>query len=473
MAIVVTINGVDRTRKIAMETLRIDNILTRKRDSCRFRVNQNTGDPYVPNLGEEIIITLNGSRVFGGIIVERDQRSISYGVADWTFICDDYTRLLDRRLIPNTYENVTVNEILADIQANYMPAGFTVSGVNCPVQVKYVRFNYVPISKAIEQLAEITGYDWFVDYNKDINFFSPTTNPAPVDIEDNNGSHEYESLVVRTDNSQIKNSIVVRGGEYKGFSFTGEIEADGSDRIFRLPYKFSEFAASVTGEPLDVGIDNIDDENLHDALYNFNEKILKFKETDKPSSGAVLRYSGLPHLPVIVKVKSQASIESLSAAEGGDGLAEYLIVDKSINSKEGARQRALAEIQIYATTLSEGEFRTELTGFRAGQRVRVNSSARGVDSYFIINKVTLTQWHKDSFIYDISLVSTKSFDFIDLMMRMLLAETKKIEIAEDETVDILDSFEDDLTISDDALSTTTSEGPYLYDSGLWGFSTWT
>lgn len=472
MALVVTINGTDRTDKVAKDSLKIENILTRKRDSCKFKIVSHAGDTYAPSLGQEVIITLNGTRVFGGIIVDREQKALTYNLFEWQIVCDDYTRLLDRRLIPDTYENTTVDAILADIQTNYMPTGFTITNVDCPVTVKYVRFNYVPVSKAIEQLAELAGYDWYVDYSKDIHFFAPTTNPAAIDIEDNNGSHEYESLVIRTDNSQIRNAIVVRGGEYLGLSFTGEIEANGTDYVFPLPYRFTEFRATLTGDPLTIGTDYIDDPDTKDALYNFNEKVIKFKTGDTPTVGSVLRYSGLPHLPVIVKVKSQDSIATLSASEGGDGISEYLIVDKSINSKQGARQRALAEIQIYASTLSEGEFRTETTGLKAGQRIRINSASRGVDQYFVINKVTLAQWGTDSFIYEVSLISTKSFDFIDVMTRLLLAETKKIEISENETVDILHTFEEDLTISDSVTATTTA-GPYEYDVGArYGFSTY-
>lgn len=472
MALLVTINGTDRTDKIAKDSLKIENILTRKRDTCKFQITSHAGDTYAPSLGQEVIVTLDGTRVFGGIIIDREQKASTYNLFNWLVTCDDYTRLLDRRLIPNAYENMTVDAIIADIASNYMPTGFTITNVDCPITVKYVRFNYVPVSKALEQLAELVGYDFYIDYSKDVHFFKPDNNLAAIDIEDNNNSHYYDSLVIRTDNSQIRNSIVVRGGQYLGLSFTGESEADGTDYIFPLPYKFSDFRATLTGDPLSLGVDYLDDPNNYDALYNFNEKVLRFKPEDIPTAGSVLRYSGLPYLPVIVKVSSQEAISTLSSTEGGDGISEYLIVDKSINSKEGARQRALAEIQIYATTISEGEFLTETTGLKAGQKIRINSTSRGIDQYFIINKVTLTQFGTNSFIYEVSLISTKSFDFIDVMTRLLLAETKKIEIGEDETVDILHSFNDGFGFSD-AVDATTSSGPYEYDSGSrYGFSTY-
>lgn len=472
MAILLTVAGTDRTERVAANSIKIQNILTRKRDSLTFKVRSYTGDTFTPSLGQEVIVTLDGTRVFGGIIVEREMVSQTYKTFDWAITCEDYTRLLDRRLVPDAYENQTVDEIIADIKTRYMPAGFTTVNVNCPVTTKYVRFNYVPVSRALEQLAELTGYDWYVDYNKDIHFFLPSSEPAPIDIEDGNGSHEYDSLIIRSDNSQIRNSIVVRGGEYRARSFTGEYEFLGTEAVVPLPYKFSEFAATLTGDPLSVGIDNIDDPNDFDALHNYQEKVLKFKPEDKPSVGSVLVYAGLPNVPVIVRVSSQAAIANLSSDEGGDGVVEHLIIDHSISSKEGARQRALADLEIYKTTLSDGEFMTTTAGLKAGQRIRINSTSRGIDEYYIINRVTLAQWTTGAFVYQVSLVSTKSFDMIDLLTRLLLAETKKIQIAQDETVDILHNFSEEVALTDAVASTTSSEGPYLYDTALWGFSTW-
>jgi hypothetical protein len=113
------------------------------------------------------------------------------------------------------------------------------------------------------------------------------------------------------------------------------------------------------------------------------------------------------------------------------------VVDKAINSKEGARQRALAEINSYGATLSEGEFVTEQSGLRAGQRIRINSIALGIDEYFIINKVTSRMKDYQAMYYNISLITTKTMDFISVMKKILLAETKKIEINADEILELV------------------------------------
>jgi hypothetical protein len=273
----------------------------------------------------------------------------------------------------------------------------------------------------------------------------PSATAAPVDLTDAGGIYSNGSLIIRRDTSQLRNSIVVRGGEYLGTEFTAAMRADGKQFVFNLPYSYTDFKATLTGNPLHLGIDYISDPNAYDALYNFNEKLLRFKDTDVPSLNATLSFAGKPHLPVITKFKSQAAIDSIFSAEAqGDGKYEYLIVDKSINSKEGARQRAQAEINTYGDTLSEGEFESEQAGFAAGQQIFINSAALGVAEYFMINRVISRMKDLDTMIYQISLITTKTMDFIAVLKKLLQAEAKQIGLKVDEsqdTTEILDIAE--------------------------------
>lgn len=448
MSIAITIAGTDRTTRVEKDSIVIQNILTRKRDKCNFSILHNPTYAFTPTVGQEVIITLDGTRVFAGVIVGLEQETTSYKLVRWKVECEDYTRLLDRKLVTGAFENQTIDQIMTSLASSYFPTGFTTGGVNAPVTVKYVNFSYKPLSKCIELLADYAGYDWYVDYNKVLYFFKQSSVNAPVDIEDDNGSHIYESLRIRRDNSQVRNSIVVRGGEYLGNTYTAEIDCNGVDFVFPLPYKFSDFQATLTGQSLNLGVDPIDNPDLFDALYNFQEKIIKFRESRKPSVGSLLKAFGRPYLPVIIKLQDTNSIATFSADEGGDGVYEYLILDKTIKTKEGARQRARAELNTYATTLSEGEFQTHMTGFRAGQRVLINSTTRSLNEQFIVNKVTLKQFDTDSFFYEISLITTKTFDLIDLLVKLSLDKNNEIEINPDEVVNVFYVFQDNPSFTD-------------------------
>lgn len=472
MAFQLLIDGNDRTRKVAEGSLKISNVLTNRRDTCDFIIVAHAGDTYVPTLGEEVIVYDGATKIFGGVIVTLESSPVSYKIIHHKISCQDYTRLLDHRLVPDSFTNQTVDEIIVTLKASYFPEDFTINNVNAPVTIKYIAFKYRPLAVCLEDLAKLINYDWYVDYDKDVHFFAKESMAAPFDLADDTGTYHYDSLVIRKDNSQIRNSIIVRGGEYIGSQLTTLIETTGIDAIYPLPYRFADFATHLTGHVLDLGIDNIDNADAHDALYNFQEKIIRFKEGDKPSSGKSMRISGKPYLPVIVKYKSPADILAMVSAESNatftsDGIYEYLIEDKSINSKEGARQRAQAEITAYAQTLSEGEFTTESSGLRAGQAININSASRDLNEMFIINQVVINQFTATQLIYNISLITTRTFDLIDVLQRLLLQSTKNIEIDPNEVTDTIYELSDEAEFSDSLTTPSTYVGasyPYVWET---------
>jgi hypothetical protein len=449
MAVTINIDGTDRTNKVQWRSLKITNALTSQQDVCQFDILwESVNHTYKPTIGEIVEVIDGSTTVFKGPIVAIEDNPTNYRSSLLRIDCRDYGRLLDRKLVVNIYENQTVNAIVADIISTYT-SGFTTNNVNSSLTIDYIAFNYETVSEALAQIAEVGSLDWYVDSDQDIHMFAKEENSAPTAVEDDNGVIYAQSLVVRDDNSQVRNQIYVRGSEYEGTKFTAEMESDGIRHIYELPYRYKEFACTLTGQPLSIGIDYIDEADDYDALYNFQEKIIRWKEADKPSSGATIRYSGKPMLPVIVKVSDREAQSVMASDEGyGDGVYEHVIIDKSIKSKEGARQRANAEIVRYKTTMSEGEFKTTTSGFRAGQRVQVNSVSRGVNKYYMINKVKYQMRGPNEMIYDVSLISTKSFGILEWMAKQLRDEKKKIAISEDEVLDVIETANAEITITE-------------------------
>lgn len=435
-----------------------------------------TGQGYVPDLGDEIIIYDDGVKIFGGVITGIDSEPTGYSVIEHTINCQDYTRLLDHRIVPNTYTNQTVDAIIQSLKDQYFPSDFTINNVDADVVIEYIGFNYKPLAQCIQMLADAINYDWYVDYDKDLHFFARESREAPFYLTDGSGNYIYNTLVIRRDNTQIRNTITVRGGEYIGSQLTTEIETNGVDSIFPLPYKFQDFGATLTGQPLDIGVDYINNPDDFDALYNFQEKILRFKDADKPSQGSTISIYGKPYLPVIIKYRDAAAINAMVSAEGGDGIYEYLIKDSSINSREGAIQRAQAEIVAYAQTLSEGEFITEVPGLRAGMTMVVQSDSRGLDETFVINKVSITQMTADSFYYKVSLITTRTKDLIEVLQKLILKSTDDIKINPNDITDTYIAQGDQGNFIDTLGTFSTHGSTYKWgpstDTALWDQSAW-
>ena len=448
MAVQVLIDSIDRTKRIDWQSLKIQNVLTSRIDRCSFIIETYGDTTYRPNLGHEVIIYRDATKIFGGLILSIEEAPEAYNIIGYKIECVDYTRLLDGKLVTEVYENMTINAIIADLIANWAPTGFTGVNVDCPNTINYIAFNYVPLSKCLKELAERFNYDWYVDYDKDIHFFNKEENAAPFSLNDNDGSYIFPTLQINRDNSQVKNVIIVRGGEYLADTLTAEIQTNGVDYMFNLPYRYEDFQATLSSTNLNVGIDFSSDPDLHDALWNRDEKVLKFKKTDTPSNAKLLKIIGRPYLPVIIKQKDNVSVEAMISAEGGNGEYEYLIIDQTINSKEGARQRAAAELYAYSQTISEADFETEVDGLKSGQRLHVVSAARDLDEYYIINKVNIRMRTADQFYYHVSLVTTRTFGMIEMLQNLILDKTKEVNLRKKEILDLIESFPEIITIDD-------------------------
>jgi len=451
MSLSVTINSVDITKSIDRRTLIIDDIITRQVNRCSFTLRKyGSTHTVTPIVGQEVIILDNGTRIFAGVIVKYDVVSDDNSELLYNVTCNDFTRTLDRFLINDSFQNQTVNEIIDFILTDkgLYDLGFTMNNVIGDVEIESSVFRYEQFSDVLAQLADKIGYDWYIDYNKDIHFFPKNETAVSFDIEDTTGSYLTGSLVVRRDNSQVKNIVIVRGGEYLGNTFTAEVEANGTDFIYPLGYKYKDLTVTLTGESLSVGLDYINDENDFDVLWNFQEKILRWKELDKPSDGADIRVGGRPFLPVIVKVRDQNSIDTISAAEGSNGEYEYVIIDKTINTRAGARERARAELDSYKATLVEAEFATYNSGLIAGQNIRLNSTLYGIDDTYVINKVVYRMRTEDTFQYKVSLISTRTFGIIDYLRETLLREKKQIVVNDDEVLDVIEAADENMNVAD-------------------------
>lgn len=440
------------------QSLKISNALTKNIDKANFTIRASTGE-YSPNLGNEVIIYNGATKIFGGLILSINEDVEAFGVINYQIDCVDYTRLLNAKLIAETYENQTVNAIIADIFGNYAPAGFTLTNVNCPIVLDYIQFNYAQIADCLKQLAQLVNYDWYVDYEKDLHFFAKEANAAPFALNDDDGSYVYNSLNIKKDNSQIKNVVIVRGGEYLGDTLTAHIKGNGTDFMFPLPYRYNDISATLSTTALNIGIDFSGDPDNYDVLWNRDEKVLKFKEIDVPSATAVLRVWGQPFLPVIVKQYNRVAIQSMVSAEGGSGEYEYIIIDENLNSREGARKRAAAELYAYARTISEGEFETEVDGLRSGQTLVVNSVSRGLSESYVINKVSISMMTPTTFRYKVNLITTRTFGMLDLLRELLQGKRDAVTSRTKEVMDLIEGGDELITLTEGSQTISKVHNP--------------
>ncbi len=192
-----------------------------------------------PSEGEEIIFK-DGSRfLFGGFISRVQPREIGEGSL---FIYDieatDYTYIAINKSTQITYDGQTLQYIVADLVSEYVDAGYGLTTTNVDVgpTISTIAFNHITLRKAFEKLAAVTGYEWWIDYQKDIHFKPPDASAAPETITDS--TNNFSEINIDVDVSQLRNSIVVKGGREETSAFFQQtIVGDGEAREWILREK--------------------------------------------------------------------------------------------------------------------------------------------------------------------------------------------------------------------------------------------
>jgi hypothetical protein len=444
MNVAIVIDGVARTTNVLVDSLRITDHINEQANEADF-----TAVDYRPSVGDEITITDDGTTIFAGVILRITQRIRGIRV-EYDIQCKDWTHYLDRKLVTERYKNTNVASVISSLISNYT-SGFSTNNVSGPQPIDNIAFNRIPVSQCIQRLAENTSYSWYVDYNKDIHFFSKNTESAPFNLTNTGGNHVWQSLSITEDITQLRNRIYVEGGENTGNQRTEIYEADGDQLQFPLSNKFAEKpSVTVNSTSQTVGVDYIDDESSADCFWSFQEKYIRFKSATQPANGDTVEITGIPLFPIIVNVPSNTSINTY-------GEYQFKITDKSIQSRDTAVDRARAELQAYAQTIEEGSFHTYRSGLSSGQVISI--TAAGIDGSFLIQSVKLSMRTPYDGLWRVKVASLRTIGAIDFLTKLLRDD----EIRENEAETLLNllSFSDAGEGTDSfTMGTRVTSGPY-------------
>ena len=454
----VTINGVE----VYPSEQYIEDLLNSEVNTYSFTLV----DIYAnrPLQGQEVIVThwenTVNVRLFAGRVKSVTPSKLNNSAFLFLVECVDYTADLDKKLVKESYENKSTYYIINDIITNYT-SGFTVTGVENPGQIiEKIQFNYLSASECIQQLADYTGYDWYVDYYKDLKFFSlatPLTN-APIELLDN--GLEFDELEISFDNTQIKNRVYVRGSVYYSSPYSQTYNPDAGQDWIPIAYKPTNFSITVDGVPKTVGIENIDAYGTKDFLLNYNEKLVRTSIIFAGTEVIVMTYEY--EIPVIVKRDNGASQTAIATIEGGDGIYEFIIYDKTITSLAQARQRADGELALYANTLVEGSFITLKDGFRSGQRLHIQLTDRNINEYYLIKEVSMTV-QGGTFFYSVKF-ATLLLGFTWFLLKLLDATKPKEDIDNQEILDLIETMDETITTSESTASQGLTTPPFVWSN---------
>lgn len=462
MALTLTIGGVSMIGQMKKDSARIRERLNNQANEFRFVILKKTGG-LEPQEGQEVVYKDGARFLFGGYISKIDPTETGKG-SMIEYVCEatDYTYVLINKIVAENYAGMTLSAIVNDLITNYVNAGYgiTTTNVSTGPTITTIGFNYVTLRKAFEKLAQVTGYEWYIDYEKDVHFFAPDSTPAPESFTDS--STNFTSIDISTDTSQVRNSIVVRGGKEETVAaFDQDFAGDGEARewILREKPKTMVGISLNTGSGFSsqtYGVDPIDDEGANYFMFNYQEKYVRLTAGQPtPTSSHIVRASYKYEVPVLVLVTSASSIAAMKALEGGDGVHATVINRPDIKSKKEAREVALNEIEQYGNPLVSGVIRTRsgLLGgssiFKPGQALTLNLPTWGInsDTQFLIQELEIAVLEEGTNIkYDYTITFGGRLIGIKEFLAGLIGE--EVVLTETETVDKIQAFEEIVSIAE-------------------------
>jgi len=412
------------------------NILTESLDFLTTEAGEELKTEYTPQIIEEI----NKNIVFAGI-VEKVEIHNKKGVKIYTAKCSTWKRLFDRTKIAYTYETETAGDIIKDIITNWT-TGFTIGDIEDGADIKIYPINNEAPSDAIEKLANTINYNWRINTNKSIDFFSRTTETAPLNID---GQGEfYEELKITPNVSEITNVVILRGGQEKTIEQTHTEKGDGLKTIFYLPHSPTDITVKVNGTIKTVGIEFIEETPTTDFVVNYNSKYIKNGVETTLTSSDTLTVDYKYYYDIRIKVKRQNSIDAMKLLfPTTNGEFEKVLEDTSISSKETAKQYAETYLDNYSNTTISGSFYTEEEGLEVGQLLNIYLPEFTGSAVIqkITKKLIAGRLWKNTIQF-----STVLFGFEEFLKNLLFKQ--KISIDENETVEVFENYSENLTFSE-------------------------
>lgn len=450
----IEIDGADYSSQIDQRNIRVPDQLN-ERTQVDFLLKGTASDR--PKLGHDVVFYDSNSKInkkFAGII--EDIYEQEHGAKlKWDITVVSYERILDRFLVPQTYTGQNCGYIIKDAISSYVPAteGLTVNNVEDGVTIEKAVFGYDwTVARALDKLAEITGYFWYIDYDKDVHFEDRTKNDAAFDIGETTNIYDF---AVENTRGKYRNQQYIRAGEGTSTEITEGFAGDGETRTWHVRRPVAEEPTiSINGTPLDaseVGIYDVEEDKKYYWNKGETQIIQDFGETKLTETDTVeITYKYL--YPIRIFSELGGEIEDRKAIEGNSGQYAHVADRKYINNSDAAQQEGEGLLAKYGEIPERIRYFTFEDGLQAGQLQNIVRSKHDVDGNYLISKVTMRPrgWSGGTFKfgYEIEALNGDQVgSWIDFF-RNIADAGKDFVIRENEVLIKIKSFNEVLQVSD-------------------------
>ena len=420
----------------------IDTISTFEININNYKGNKSTS--YV--IGNEVLIysDLNinppTTKIFAGIL--EDIKLTGEGLDErLTLTGRDYSaRLVDRTVEPEVYNNQLAGDIVKDIITKYTN-DITTTNVSDGIIIQRMVFNQTPVFDAINQLASLCEFMFYVDENKDLHFREKSTASSGKTFNSTN----IISTTFKEKRDTVFNQVWVYGDRYlDGYkeTFTGVV---GS--TYTLLYQPYNTFVSMSGtipiaiQPGGIYQMTYDTGSMVRYLVNFDDRQIIL--TSGTAQGNNL-YVGSK-----IDVVYQRSLPIIKVGDNEASKIQYgtrvkVIQDKNIKDPSSAEAIMLTELAEYSDPLREGTLKIRnVSSLTPGETCVVDIPIYGISNqtYDIleVNYDFTMENNRSNTVLSIT-VNKRLTDLTDTIKDILL-QLKKLQSADISSTDLLTRYQ--------------------------------
>jgi hypothetical protein len=329
----------------------------------------------------------SGDLIFSGYIDRVDTQRIGATQSRAHSIeLKDQHYLADKRLAAETYESATAAAIVADLHAKYLADEGVIIGLieGGDITIREMVINYARVTEALDRLAELCDYVWWIDQHKRLYFVSRTSVPAPWDYV---FSQSVAAPSVTEHNSKYRNRQYIKGSAATGTqteTFTG----DGETKSWALGYPLNNVpTVTVDGAPASVGIKGLD--SGKSFYWSKGDSILTSDVA--PAVGVVVSVFYIGQYPAIILSVDSAAVTARAQVEGSTGMVDDVADESGTTDIEALYQIGSAKLTRYCRDARTYRYQTEIPGLFPGQVQHIYDELLGVDQDMLIESVRGTR----------------------------------------------------------------------------------
>jgi len=465
----IIISGIDRTNCFRSGSLEIEDTIN-ERSMARLQLVDVSMTMDLQD-GQQIQIYDDfASLIFAGFLLY-PKKHVPLAKNAWYYDveCVDNHQIADRWLVAKTYTNVSAQDIAADLLQTYLiPEGVTLGAIDgvslLPANELYPSNTLFPfqasvllerasfprvgtVSDALNELSELTGYSWYIDYDKKFYFTPRNFFTSPFGITT---TSSVTNVQVRQDRSQYRNRQYIRGGQIQ----TDEIalekptpNPDGVSRVFITRFPISDkpriFINSIEITATDIGVNGVDKNKKYYYDVGKNTIVQDGTQTVLSTSDVIqVTYKGLISLAVVSE--DVVAIANRASLEGNTGVYERIDVDTSIVSRGEAISIATGKLEKYTKVARQITYDTYTAGLAEGQLQTITLPEYNINSTdFLIDKVTISELDgAGRLVYTVHAIDGETFGGWQKFYRDLLRQNVKTNLRENELLVVLQTVQE-------------------------------